>query len=203
MQKVSLLEITCVIREMRLAIQPLALLWHLTHPAHRSTISIQDLEILALLSQLLRYGLDINVKVITEELADLGILMIPNQRLSLLRIRRVDIDVCGRVAVRTPPRLRAARDHVCVGVECGQRCVCDGFDFLFRVVVDAEAVGDAVDDEDLLLLVRGRREEVGGVLDGEAFGGVRGVREGRGVPDVVRVGGVEFWELLVFCLRLD
>lgn len=94
--------------------------------------------------------------------------------------------------MRAPPRLRAARDHVCVGVERSQRRIGDGFDFFLGVVVDAEAAGDAVDDEDLLLLVRGRGDEVGGVFDGEALGGVRGVGEGRGVPDVVGVGGVEF-----------
>jgi hypothetical protein len=74
------------------------------------------------------------------------------------------------VAVRAPARLRAARDHVCVGVQCGQGRVGDGFDLLLGVVVDAQAGGDAVDDEDLLLLVRGRREEVAGVLGGEALG---------------------------------
>lgn len=63
--------------------------------------------------------------------------------------------------------------------------------------MDAEAIGDAVYDENLLLFVRGRGEEVGGVFDGEALGGVGGVGQGRGVPDVVGVGGVEFWGLLV------
>lgn len=81
--------------------------------------------------------------------------MITHQRLGLLRIRAVDVDVRGGVAVGAPARLRAARDHVCVGVQGGQGRVGDGFDLLLGVVVDAQAGGDAVDDEDLLLLVRG------------------------------------------------
>ena len=58
--------------------------------------------------------------------------------------------------------------------------------------MDAEAVGDAVDDEDLLLLVRRRREEVGCVFDGEALGGVGGIGKRGGEPYVFRVGGMEF-----------
>ena len=41
-----------------------------------------------------------------------------------------------------------------------------------------------------------------GVLGGQALGRVRGVGEGRGVPDVVGVGGVELWVVLaVFNVR--
>lgn len=56
--------------------------------------------------------------------------------------------------------------------------------------MNAEAIGYAVNDEDLLLLVRGRGKEVACKLDGEPLGRVRSVGEGSGVPYVLRVGGV-------------
>jgi hypothetical protein len=58
--------------------------------------------------------------------------------------------------------------------------------------VDAEPVGDAVDDKYFLLLVRRRREQVRRVFNGEALGGVGSVGEGAWIPYVVRVGGVKF-----------
>lgn len=91
-----------------------------------------------------------------------------------------------------PPRLTAARDHFCVRVQRGQRRVGDGFNFFLGIVVNAQAVGDAVDNKDFLLLVRGRGEEVACVFDGEAFGGVGRIGEGGREPDVVGVGGMEF-----------
>ena len=52
-----------------------------------------------------------------------------------------------------PPCLRAAGDHICVGIQSGEWSVRNGFDFFLGVVMDAEALGDAVDDEDLLSLM--------------------------------------------------
>ena len=155
MHQMPLLEVARVIRKMRLSIQPLPLLRNLPHPPHLRPIRTQRLEILPLLPQLLRHRLHINLEIIPQKLAHFRILMITHQRLGLLRIRAVDVDVRGGVAVGAPARLRAARDHVCVGVQGSQGRVGDGFDLLLGVVVDAQAGGDAVDDEDLLLLVRG------------------------------------------------
>jgi len=58
--------------------------------------------------------------------------------------------------------------------------------------VDAEAVDNAIDDKDLLLLVRRRGEKVRGVFDGQAFGGVGGIGERCGIPDILWIGSVEF-----------
>ena len=58
--------------------------------------------------------------------------------------------------------------------------------------MNAEAISDAVDDKDLLLLMRGRGEEVACKFDGEALGGVGSVGKGSRIPYVLGVGGVEF-----------
>lgn len=105
MQKMPLLEITRVVGKMRLAIQSLALLRHLAHPAHHSTVGIRNLQIPALLSQLLRHSLDINLQIVSQKRADLRVLMVADQGRGLARIRGINVDVCGRVAVRTPSRL--------------------------------------------------------------------------------------------------
>ena len=95
MQKMPLLEVTRVIRKMRLAVQPLALLRDLAHPAHSSAVGIQNFKVFALLPELLRYSLNIYVKVVAEEFANFGILMVADQRRGFLGIRRIDVDVCG------------------------------------------------------------------------------------------------------------
>lgn len=197
MQRMPLPEIARVVRQMCLAIQALAVEGELAHPADLGTGRIRNFEIGAFLAELLGDGVDVDGEEGAQELADLGVLVVAGEGGSGARVRGVDVDVGGGVAVGGPAGLGAPREHVGVGVECGLGRVGDGFDFFFRVVVDAEAGGDAVDDEDLLLLVRGRGEEVGCVFDGETLGGVRGVGEGRGVPYVVWVGGVEFWKVLV------
>lgn len=64
--------------------------------------------------------------------------------------------------------------------------------------MNTEALGYAVDYEDLLLLMGGRGKKVACKLNGEPLGGVRSIGEGTGVPYVFGVSGVEFWILLVY-----
>jgi len=165
-----LLKITGIIRKMRLAIQSLTLFRNAAHPADLRAINVQHFEIPALIPQLLCHSLNVHAEVVPQEIADLCVFVVAGERGRGFGVGGVDVDVCGGVAVCAPSGLRAARHHVGVGVQCGQGRVGDGFDFLFGVVVDAEAVDDAVDDEDLLLLVRRRGEKVRGVFDGEALG---------------------------------
>jgi hypothetical protein len=175
MHQMPLLEVARIILKMRLPIQPLPLPRNFPHPPHLRAIRTKSLEILPLLPQLPRHTLHIHIQILPQKPPHLCILMIPHKRLRLLGIRTININVCGGVPVRAPPRLRAARDHIRVRVQGSQGRVGDGLDLLLCVVADAQAGGDAVDDEDFLLLVRGRGKEVTRVVGGEALGGVRGV----------------------------
>lgn len=76
MQQMPLLEVTSIVRKMRLPIQPLALLRYLAHPADLRAIYIQYLEILALLSQFLCHSFDVNLEVVSQEFSDLGVLVV-------------------------------------------------------------------------------------------------------------------------------
>jgi len=187
-----LLEVPTITRNMILPIQSLPLLRHFPHPTNLLTTRRLDLEIRTLTAQFLRHGIDIHTQILSQEISDLRVLVVPRKRLRSLGVGRVDIDVRGGVAVRAPAGLTAARHHVCVLVQAGRGVFDEVVDFIHGGVVDAESVFDLVGDEVVLLVVGGRGEEVFGVLEGEALGGVGGVGEGGGVPYVLRVGCVEF-----------
>jgi hypothetical protein len=193
MQQMPLPKVAPITRHMRLPIQPLSLFGNRTHPPHLLPLNIQHLKLLPLILQLLRDRLNINPQIIPQKRTNLRVLMVPRQRARRLPITRVDIHVSSGVPVRTPPGLAAARDHVCVRVERDFGVVEEGGDFRVGVVFDAEAGGDGVLDEGGFCGEGGVVGEVLCVFEGEAFGGVGGVGEGTGVPEVLWVGGVEFY----------
>lgn len=123
MQQMPLLKIAPITCQMILSIQPLSVRRHLAHPTNLLARRIRHHQLGALLTQLFSHGIDVDTKVISEELAHLGILMISHQRHRRLGVRAVDIDVRGRVAMGAPARLAASGHHVCVLVEGGGRVV--------------------------------------------------------------------------------
>lgn len=189
---IPLLKVARIARQMRLSIQPLACIWHLAHPAHLCTIDILDFQSLALFSEFLGHSLNIDIKVVPQELSNLGVLVVSLERSRGFGIRRVDVHIGGAVAVSRPAGLSTARNHVRILVECGCRFPDELGDLVRGRVVDTQAGGDGFADKFSGFVGRGVRCEVCVVGESEVLGGVRGVSKRRRVPDVFRVLGVEF-----------
>lgn len=96
------------------------------------------------------------------------------------------------MSMGTPARLTPPRNHVGILIQGCKRLIDELLDFVVGVVVNAEAILDRGSDEIRLLCVRGRREEVFCVFEGEAFGRVCDICESGGEPYVLGVACVEF-----------
>ena len=170
-------KIPTICRNMILPIQSLTLFRNLTHPPHLLATHSRHFKIRAFLPQLTRNSINIHAQIIPQKLSNLSILVIAYECFRSVRVRGVDIYVCGAVAVRTPPGLAAAGHHVCVLVQCGRGVLYKVVDFIERGVEYAQSVFDLVFDEIVLLLVGRRVGEVRVVTQGHALGGVAGVGE--------------------------
>ena len=184
---IPLLEITPITRQMRLAIQSLAHIRNLTHPTDFSAIEILHRQSPALFEQFPRYSIDIDIQIVPQELANLGVLMVTLECVCSFGIRGIDVDVCGAVTVSRPARLRAARNHVCVLVEGSCGILDEIVDFVIVEIVDTQTGGDGIADKVGGLIGRGFGCEERVVGESEMFGRVGGVGEGRWVPEIFGV----------------
>lgn len=192
---ISLLEIARIACQVRLSIQPLACIWHLAHPAHLCAIDTQHLQSLALLSQFFGHSFDIDIQVVPQKISDLGVLVVSLESARSFRIRGVDVYVGGAVAVSRPSRLRAARNHIGILVECGCRVFDELGDLVRGGVVDAQTGSYGFADKFGSFVVGGVGLEVCRIGESEVFGGVGCVGEGGRVPDIFGVFRVEFCQM--------
>ncbi len=111
MQDMSPVKVTFRLHEMGLAIQTLSLVGNDAHPADFRAVYIRDRQPGALFSELFGHGFDVNVEIVAEEIANLCVLVVADQGESSLGIGRVDVDICGTVAMRAPTGLRPSRNN--------------------------------------------------------------------------------------------